>query len=126
MTYAIREYVRATRLPFSVVMQCVDPPQPVFYRNFADRKQALGLFERLKANEIKEGGGGEFSVILYEHTPATTFSYMTTTDETVRGDQHRFVYALDYACSTVVQSFTYMDFFEQMEPAEETAGRDIA
>lgn len=115
MNYAFREYVRATSLPFTVVLQCVDPPLPVFYQNFGDEGQARNLFEKLKANEIKEGGGGEFSLTLFQHPKRTKINYMTTTDDSVSGSLGLpFVYAIDYPEAIILKEFSYMDYYEQL------------
>jgi hypothetical protein len=106
-------YVMMTRCEFTVVSQCVDPPQPALIFNTNDEKKALSAYDRLVMNE-KHNGGGEFAVTMYKHTDKSEIKYWTLMRRKWRGPSEcsptPVVYAVMYDNSDIVAEYNYMYF----------------
>lgn len=105
-----------TRKRFTVVLGCCDPPSPVYITSTNSPVRARAIFEALKANEIKEGGGGEFDLTLYKHTPESRPKVFRTDEGHHDGV---FIHSVIYEGSEVVDSFTYMDMMGANDDEEE-------
>lgn len=90
--------------PYTVVLECPDPVVPVCYSHGRSLASMRRLFDRLRQIEIARGGGGEFTLSLYEHTPASTL--------TCHADDDGVVYWFAFAGSKKLLEFTYMDLME--------------
>jgi len=109
-----RFYVRPTTCKYTVVTQCCDPPIPAAYFNTNNKKAARRAFEKLKAEEIEKGGGGEFSITLYEHKkkPEKVVYHRLSAEE---GDyDHPYVYGIFYDNKSILDEFTYMDCYKDL------------
>ena len=99
-----------TKKRFTLVSECCDPALPVDVVNTNSLVRAKFVFNEWKQEEISEGGGGEFSLVFFEHTgdsgqnPAT----MACKDDP---DSAAFVYNVDYPSSIRRDSFSYMDLY---------------
>lgn len=91
---------------YTVALGCCDPPTPVLLTNTNDLRRARRIFSTLKAEETRAGGGGEFELALYEHTPESSPKTFAT-DKTDEGGA--FIYSVIFENSRVLDSFSYMD-----------------
>jgi hypothetical protein len=111
-------FCHSTRKKFTVVVQCCDPPVPVWFLNTNDEAQAQWAFLHQKNDEIKSGGGGEFEIVMFQHytrvelfrqNPIKTMKVPAAESEY---DGKTYVYNIDYPKSIRVQTFSYMDLAE--------------
>lgn len=114
LTYP-RSQVRRPRKAYTVLFCCVDPPLPVAFTHVDTLGEAQRVYDALKAEEVSQGGGGEFYLTLWQHsTQAPRVKTMTTTDPEVTGGIERpFVYSLHYEGSSRLAEFSYMDLYAQ-------------
>ena len=103
-----QEYVRSTTCKYTVITQCCDPPIPAYYLNTNSEKAARKLFNQLKEEEIEAGGGGEFTITLYEHEKQTKPKYHRVKANEGEYD-HPYVYGIFYPDAKILDEFDYMD-----------------
>lgn len=110
---AKREYVNGTLVKtltppskrYTVELSCCDPVERVYETSTNDLKRAHKIFEALKANEVERGGGGEFTLSLFEHSPGTVRKCMYDDDGTP--------YYIFFSDSKELENFSYMDLAGQ-------------
>lgn len=89
---------------YTVTLSCCDPVERVFETSTNDPKRVRKIFERIKANEIRLGGGGEFTLSLFEHSPRTVRKCMY--------DDENVPYYVFFEGSKELDSFGYMDLYD--------------
>lgn len=92
--------ISPTKKLFTVVFQYCDPPQPILIYNTNSESKAYKYFRKMKKKEIKNNGGGEFSITLYKHRHDPSFRYIHRTNG--------HIYGLEYN-SEVIDEFNYMN-----------------
>lgn len=97
---------------YSVIFMCCDPPVPVGDANTNSLARARTIFETTLESEraaIKDSGvsGGEWTLVLYEHTPESRVRVFTADDPDYGG---RFVHSVIYEGSREVSKTSYMDY----------------
>ena len=104
--------ISQTSKAYTVVFQCVDPPQPVVYFNTNDEKAAKAVFEGWKEAELentkRSGMAGEWTLTLYKHTPDTKLKAFRSDDGDVYSDRP-YIYALLYEGSEILASLDWAD-----------------
>lgn len=101
--------VGMTPKPFTLVVQCCDPPLPVCYMHSKSLKRLKDCFDGLVADEKENGvvGGSEFSFLLYKHNLGSAVKVMVNDDDFYAN--FPYVYNLDFTDSEVLHEFNYMD-----------------
>ena len=104
--------VGMTPKPFTLVVQCCDPPIPVCYMHSKSLKRLKEAFDSIVTDEKENGmaGGSEFSFILFKHNPGSTVKVMRTEDDSYA--DFPYVYNLDFTDSEIVHEFNYMDLMD--------------
>lgn len=119
----IRKSVSPTGKAFSVIFSCVDPPAPVDIYNTNSPINARVAFDAIKQGEINETqetglAGGEWELVLYEHTGQSRVNVMKTEDPEYGGE---YVYCVQYEGSKVVDRYSYMDALRLVEQGKKPA-----
>ena len=112
MAHTPRVKVTATKRPYTVVLQTVDPPEPVIYINTPLFSTARYAFDTWKAKVKKAvqqyGSAGEWELIIYKHTPQSKLEFFRTNKQGNRkSKKDSFVYSIYYKNSEVIDALSY-------------------
>jgi hypothetical protein len=103
---------------YTVTLSCCDPVERVHETSTDSLKRARKIFGDIKANEIRQGGGGEFTLSLFEHSEKTVRKCMY--------DDEKTPYYVFFEGSKELDSFGYMDLAGQWSKTEkENQGDDL-
>jgi hypothetical protein len=93
-------------MPYTVVLGAWDPPCPVCIVHTDGLGLARKVYHGWVLEEMEWGGGGEWELVLYEHTPASQAVVHQTPSGGCDGE---LVYNVTYRGSKRLQEFSYMD-----------------
>ena len=117
-----------TKLPYTIVFQCVDPPEPLHVISF---RSIEGLGARLMWDVMQEfryvkavgcSSSGEWSITVYAHPKEERECKPLLTQDPEHGEKP-YIYAVEYPKSVVLVRVSYMDAAHwalQMQEREET------